>query len=828
VRTWNFTDGCGNTSANFVQTITVQDTTAPQITVQALVNCYETEVLAKADVESKSSAFDNCDGPVTPVVTLKNGGGTATLVYTVAAVDGCGNEATRDVTVHLLPTASISYVGSPYCATGTATVTQSGQGGGTYGAAPSGLNLNPRTGAIDMAASAVGSYTVTYTFSNGTCNNSASAGVTVLPQPGAPIATAQTFCSGSNPTVANLVASGSNLQWYDVASGGSVLPETVALGSGTYYVSQTMSGCESSRTAVSVTVDEQSIGGTALATESQVCNGSTTEIMLTGHTGAILRWQSSIDGVIWSDISSTAMPLSTRALTQTTQFRAVLQNGTCGTVNSTVAIVAVSDPVGAQPLSSADACPGPSTTFTAVATGTGPYDFAWKFNDSALASGGKYTITTSGATSTLKIDSVTATDQGPYSITVGGSCGAPVTQMATLTVKQLARVAPLDPVTVCPGSSATYTAVASGTGRFDFAWQLGNSSIVAGGKYSIGTSGNTSTLTINNTSDTDAGVYGVTVTGDCGDPVTQTATLTVNQGVALSSLDSTHACAGSNASFSSTASGTGPYEFSWKFENTEIQSGSRYTITSVGNTSTLTLNGVTPADAGDYTVAVNGTCSSDNRIAHLTVTSPPEVTVPAVATCPGVPVTLAAVHNAGPDATFHWTPGGATTPEIQVPGIANATYTVRVTTSSGCFTEASGVVVVGDGVAPVITQGAADQTVTASGCQAAVPDFTQGIVATDDCAAPGQLRIAQAPTAGTLVGVGITPVTVTVRDAVGNSATSQAKLTVIASLPSITINDASIIEGNSGTTDAVFTVTLSQPRPPISSWIPALASVAAR
>src|SRR6185503_9881844 len=60
-------------------------------------------------------------------------------------------------------------------------------------------------------------------------------------------------------------------------------------------------------------------------------------------------------------------------------------------------------------------------------------------------------------------------------------------------------------------------------------------------------------------------------------------------------------------------------------------------------------------------------------------------------------------------------------------------------------------------------------------CQAAVPDFTVGVLATD---CNGPLVITQSPVAGTLVGLGTTTVTLTVRDASGNSATCSATFTV--------------------------------------------------
>ena len=52
---------------------------------------------------------------------------------------------------------------SPYCATGTATVTQTGTAGGTY-TAPAGVAINAATGAINLATSTPGTYTITYSF----------------------------------------------------------------------------------------------------------------------------------------------------------------------------------------------------------------------------------------------------------------------------------------------------------------------------------------------------------------------------------------------------------------------------------------------------------------------------------------------------------------------------------------------------------------------------------------------------------------------------------------------------------------------------------------
>ncbi|KAF2515824.1 T9SS type A sorting domain-containing protein [Flavobacterium salilacus subsp. salilacus] len=73
--------------------------------------------------------------------------------------------------------------------------------------------------------------------------------------PAAPTALAQTFCGSA--TVANLVATGATgatFSWYTAPTGGTALASSAPVSTGTYYVSQTVDACESTRTSVSIAI----------------------------------------------------------------------------------------------------------------------------------------------------------------------------------------------------------------------------------------------------------------------------------------------------------------------------------------------------------------------------------------------------------------------------------------------------------------------------------------------------------------------------------------------------------------------------------------------
>lgn len=99
--------------------------------------------------------------------------------------------------------------------------------------------------------------------------------VTITNTPSAPTATAtQVFCTSDLPTVANLTATGSSIQWYAASTGGSPLSTSTALVNNTiYYATQTVSGCESTtRFAVTATLV---INGTWLGNTSTDWNTAT-------------------------------------------------------------------------------------------------------------------------------------------------------------------------------------------------------------------------------------------------------------------------------------------------------------------------------------------------------------------------------------------------------------------------------------------------------------------------------------------------------------------------------------------------------------------------
>ena len=90
----------------------------------------------------------------------------------------------------------------------------------------------------------------------------------------------QTYCSGA--TVANLTATGSNIQWYATSTAGTALALNTELVNGTtYYASQTNGGCQSAtRLAVTVTLNYQTLSASATA----ICSG--TDVTLTANNNA--------------------------------------------------------------------------------------------------------------------------------------------------------------------------------------------------------------------------------------------------------------------------------------------------------------------------------------------------------------------------------------------------------------------------------------------------------------------------------------------------------------------------------------------------------------
>jgi uncharacterized protein (TIGR02145 family) len=100
----------------------------------------------------------------------------------------------------------------------------------------------------------------------------------------APTAVAQTFCASS--TVANLVATGTAIKWYAALTGGTALASSTALVTGTtYYASQTVGTCESTRTAVNITVNP--LVTPTFTQIVPVCRGTTITPLPTTSTNGI-------------------------------------------------------------------------------------------------------------------------------------------------------------------------------------------------------------------------------------------------------------------------------------------------------------------------------------------------------------------------------------------------------------------------------------------------------------------------------------------------------------------------------------------------------------
>ena len=274
----------------------------------------------------------------------------------------------------------------------------------------------------------------------------------------------------------------------------------------------------------------------------------------------------------------------------------------------------------------------------------------------------------------------TATTTGTANIDVVGDNQ---TVTATIIVTGNTTTDPADQM-VCEGGTANFTTNSSGPGPFTYVWKKGATVLNngdLGGRVTITSGSNTSTLSISNVQASDADTYTVEATGSCS-TATQTATLTINPPTTTTDPADATVCQGAIANFSTTAGGTGPFSYAWTVDGSPFG----------GDTASINVD-TTSLTVGNHTVAVTttGACGPASQSATLTVQAPTTTSDPADATvCQGAIANFSTTAGGTGPFSYAWTvdgsPFGGDTASINVDttSLSVGNHTVAVTTTGGC------------------------------------------------------------------------------------------------------------------------------------------------
>ncbi len=278
---------------------------------------------------------------------------------------------------------------------------------------------------VGVTESVTTTYKVVATSTNG-CSSSANTTVTATITPAPTGAASQSFCSNANPTVANLVATGTSIKWYDAATGGAELASSTALANGTqYFASQTASGCESAtRLDVTATVVTLAVP-TGSASQSFCASAAPTvaNLVATGASGSAIVWYAAATG-------GSALPATTVLVDNTHYFAAQTLSGceSMDRLDVTVNLTSPAAPTGTSPQAFCSSAAPTVANLMATGTNIKWYDMASGGTEymasTALVNGTHYyaSQTVGGCESTSRLD-VTAAIEGTV-VTSSANTGA--------------------------------------------------------------------------------------------------------------------------------------------------------------------------------------------------------------------------------------------------------------------------------------------------------------------------------------------------------------------------------------------------------------------
>jgi hypothetical protein len=285
-----------------------------------------------------------------------------------------------------------------------------------------------------------------------------------------------------------------------------------------------------------------------------------------------------------------------------------------------------------------------------------------------------------GSATVVTLNNANTLSNGTYNVTVTGTAGT-VVQTTTVSFVVSGGAAPTitNPanVTVCAGATATFTVTASGPAVTGYQWQVNTGS----GFNNIAGATSASYTTAATTAAMNGYLYRVLATGQCGVATSTAATLTVNTPPVITAQPTTQVvCAGNNAVFSTTATGTG-LTYQW-----QLNTGSGFSNIAGATSASYTVTGVTLGQSGhQYQVIITGTCGSPvtSSTATLTVGNSAAITGQPTSqvVCVGATPVNFTVVATGSSLTYQWqvnTGSGF----VDIPGATSPTYNAGPATAA--------------------------------------------------------------------------------------------------------------------------------------------------
>ena len=277
--------------------------------------------------------------------------------------------------------------------------------------------------------------------------------------------------------------------------------------------------------------------GPSISTQPQpqtACSGVSVSFTAaaTGSPTPTVQWQVSTNGgatfANLTGATSTTLTFTSAASQNNNQYRAVFTN-TAGSTNTNAALLTVNTAASitlnplSQPVTS-----GQTATFTAGASGQPTPTVQWQVS----TNGGATFSNITGATSTTLSFTTSAGQNGnQYRAVFTNTCGGATTTAATLTLNTGPGIS-LQPTaqTVCSGTTATFTASATGSPTPTVQWQVSTN---GGTTFSNITGATSTTLSFTTSAGQNGNQYRAVFTNTAGSTNTNAALLTVNTAAAI-------------------------------------------------------------------------------------------------------------------------------------------------------------------------------------------------------------------------------------------------------------------------------------------------------